>query len=78
MFYISDSINEENEFLCENRRVVHRYLICDGNNDCGDDSDETDCTRIDKFIFYIPTIRWHPMIFNTFLLILFNNEHYDI
>ena len=33
---------------------MHRYSTCDGIDDYGDNSDEKDCTRIDKLITYVP------------------------
>ena len=42
--YISDTKIEETEFLCENRKLVHKYLRCDAIDNCGDTTDETDCT----------------------------------
>lgn len=33
------------EFSCENQRYILKGWLCDGVNDCGDNSDELNCTR---------------------------------
>ena len=33
------------EFSCENQRCILKGWLCDGQNDCGDNSDELNCTR---------------------------------
>ena len=30
----------QNQFTCSNKRCIAANKICDGNDDCGDDSDE--------------------------------------
>jgi len=36
----------ELEFKCHNTGFcIYAYLICDGDDDCGDMSDETDCSK---------------------------------
>ncbi|XP_076313100.1 LDL receptor protein 1 isoform X3 [Tachypleus tridentatus] len=34
---------QETEFHCDNNRCIPRFYICDGDDDCGDTSDERDC-----------------------------------
>ena len=37
-----DVVCEEHEFKCDNYKCIHAAAKCDGNDDCGDNSDETD------------------------------------
>ena len=32
---------DSSHFECKNSRCIHGYLLCDGTNNCGDNSDET-------------------------------------
>ena len=41
MILFSDDICPKNNFMCANGKCVKASLICDSNNDCGDNSDET-------------------------------------
>ena len=43
---ISDTNNDENSFLCDNRKLVQGYLKCNNIDDCGDNSDENDCIGV--------------------------------
>nr|XP_034189705.1 vitellogenin receptor isoform X1 [Osmia lignaria] len=37
------SCEPPDSFLCENKRCISVYYRCNGENDCGDESDEKDC-----------------------------------
>ncbi|XP_021342142.1 low-density lipoprotein receptor-related protein 12-like [Mizuhopecten yessoensis] len=37
-------------FLCDNKRCIYETWKCDKTNDCGDNSDETDCPRSTNLI----------------------------
>ncbi|XP_054723964.1 uncharacterized protein LOC129234097 [Uloborus diversus] len=39
----NQACNGKNRFLCENGHCVLETVVCDGHNDCGDNSDETKC-----------------------------------
>lgn len=44
LFFIftPEPCDDSNEFECDNNRCVPSNLKCDGDNNCGDNSDETD------------------------------------
>ena len=33
------------EFTCANHKCIPQALVCDRNNDCGDNSDEINCSK---------------------------------
>ena len=39
-----NSLCEPNEFQCANKKCVLKTWRCDGDDDCGDGSDETGCS----------------------------------
>ena len=46
IFFCSFSVFPDcqlNEFMCDNKRCIDILLICDGKNDCMDESDERNC-----------------------------------
>lgn len=45
---------QPNEFQCENKKCVLKVWRCDGDNDCGDNTDEKSCSKyLFLFIHYV-------------------------
>lgn len=36
----------ENEFQCDNKKCINKDFNCDGDNDCGDWTDEDSCPML--------------------------------
>ena len=43
-FFILGGSCASNEFECSNGKCIRASWKCDGDNDCGDSSDETNCS----------------------------------
>ena len=52
MCFFVGPCEEENHFRCSNSRCVPSEVLCDGNNDCGDLSDEGVVCKSSKFLCY--------------------------
>ena len=41
------------EFQCTNERCVYEAFVCDGDDDCEDNSDELHCCESDTFFIVV-------------------------
>ena len=56
VFTDSKSACAPNEFLCRNGKyIIARCAVCDGQNNCGDNSDEENCEARQKSWSRVPT-----------------------
>lgn len=53
MLSISFKECEPNEKKCRNGKCIQKIWFCDGENDCGDNSDEDQCRKLDVFFSQI-------------------------
>ena len=42
---------EPNEMQCHNEKCVQKIWVCDGEDDCGDNSDELNCRKFYLIFF---------------------------
>lgn len=40
---------KKDEFYCQNRHCIYKEFLCNGVDDCGDNSDENNCNLSSKF-----------------------------
>ena len=46
MYYISAYTCKPGQFMCRESKIcINERWVCDGNNDCDDNSDEKDCGK---------------------------------
>ena len=43
---------KEDHFRCNNSHCLEKKLQCDGNDDCGDNSDEIHCGECSWFLYF--------------------------
>ena len=56
LYYLSSTFLEcpKNHFICKNKKCIHKNKLCDGANDCDDNSDEiVGCEGNWKFNVYM-------------------------
>ena len=48
LLLLSSSVSEcdEEEHQCDNGNCVNERYVCDGEDDCGDNSDEVNCGKL--------------------------------
>lgn len=47
---LSKSLNCQNSHICDNGKCIANETVCNGRNDCGDNSDEKDCSWLKQKI----------------------------
>ena len=60
------NICEDDHFHCNNGKCILKSWLCNGWDECGDSSDEQNCTGNNCEISYLPFI--HHTLFNVFLV----------
>ena len=45
-FAVNPTPCEPNEFQCNNGKCAQKIWRCDGDDDCGDNSDEANCRKL--------------------------------
>ena len=51
LIFSSTATCSTTEFLCDNGRCVSRDFVCDLEDDCGDRSDERNCSELPQLTF---------------------------
>ena len=70
LFSAKQIVCDRDQFLCSSGACTFLTWKCDGDNDCGDNSDEKDCEskRHTRDIFF-------PVVFGTFAKISFDIQY---
>jgi len=59
MLITASQLCESDKFLCKSiQRCINDDWVCDGDNDCGDWSDEANCRKLSPPSFYVV----HPCV----------------
>lgn len=67
LYLLVDKLCEPNQFKCSNGMCAMKIWRCDGDNDCGDGSDEQNCR---KFSFEI-LVRQNDVLFGSLVKTLY-------
>ena len=50
--FFQERLCSSSTFRCDNGTCITKYWVCDGYNDCGDNSDETHCGKCTAYCVY--------------------------